>query len=199
MREEVSTDHGSGDDRKRAVINASIAELFSEWYGPLLRYAFRASGSVTMAEDVVQEAFVDLYRALLDGKTVDNPRGWTLCAVRRSIVDHRRWQERHGGTLLPLEAAGCVPAKPAAPLPPGWEEARLTPLLELLSRREEEVLLLRASGLKYRQIALQLKISMNSVKTLLTRAMRKMRQSGGTSTDQAAGRQFDDIVAETLQ
>ena len=44
-----------------------------------------------------------------------------------------------------------------------------------LAPREREVVLLRAQGLRYREIASQLGISSNSVGTLLLRAMRKMR------------------------
>ena len=50
-------------------------------------------------------------------------------------------------------------------------------LLSVLSPREEEVLLLRLEALKYREIAEQLGISMNSVNTLLARALRKLQQA----------------------
>jgi RNA polymerase sigma factor (sigma-70 family) len=47
----------------------------------------------------------------------------------------------------------------------------------LLSRREEEVLLLRLEAMKYREIADHLGISMNSVNTLLARALRKLQKA----------------------
>jgi DNA-directed RNA polymerase specialized sigma24 family protein len=50
-------------------------------------------------------------------------------------------------------------------------------LLSVLSLREEEVLLLRLEAFKYREIAEQLGISMNSVNTLLARALRKLQQA----------------------
>jgi RNA polymerase sigma factor (sigma-70 family) len=50
-------------------------------------------------------------------------------------------------------------------------------LLSVLSPREEEVLLLRIESLKYREIAEQLGISINSVNTLLARALRKLQQA----------------------
>jgi RNA polymerase sigma factor (sigma-70 family) len=50
-------------------------------------------------------------------------------------------------------------------------------LLSLLSRREEEVLLLRLEAMKYRKIADHLGISMNSVNTLLARALRKLHEA----------------------
>ena len=50
-------------------------------------------------------------------------------------------------------------------------------LLSVLSPREEEVLLLRLEALKYREIAEQLGIGINSVNTLLARALRKLQEA----------------------
>ena len=47
----------------------------------------------------------------------------------------------------------------------------------MLSPREEEVLLLKLEALKYREIAAQLGISMNSANTLLARALRKLKEA----------------------
>jgi RNA polymerase sigma factor (sigma-70 family) len=62
------------------------------------------------------------------------------------------------------------------------ESTDIRNLLSVLSPREEEVLLLRLEALKYREIADQLGISMNSVNTLLARALRKLQEA---STRQA--------------
>jgi RNA polymerase sigma-70 factor (ECF subfamily) len=55
--------------------------------------------------------------------------------------------------------------------------ADIRSLLSVLSPREEEVLLLRLEALKYREIAEQLGISMNSVNTLLARSLRKLQEA----------------------
>ncbi len=190
----------AGDEqlRRREKAKNMVSGLYSEWYSPLRRYAFRAVGSMEAAEDAVQDTFLELYRALLEGKVVTNPRGWTLCVVRRRIVDQRRREERHGGAFFPLSAASAVVKESAEALPSEWDDYRLTRLLSVLSRREEEVLLLRSGGMKYRQIAIQLKISINSVKTLLARSIRKMRQETITTVPGNRGSKHDDI-SETLQ
>jgi RNA polymerase sigma factor (sigma-70 family) len=56
-------------------------------------------------------------------------------------------------------------------------------LLSVLSPREEEVLLLRLEALKYREIAEHLGISMNSVNTLLARALRKLQTAMSEKTN----------------
>ncbi len=188
------------DCAKRDGAKDLVSGLFAEWYGPLVRYALRATGSFETAEDVVQASFAELYRALLEGKPVENPKGWTLCVVRREIVDRLREEKRHGGAFLTLSAAENVAGAASAPDVGGWEEVNLTSLLSGLSAREEEVLLLRAQALKYRQIASELKIGINSVKTLLSRAIRKMQQTSVAGSGHRKGSKGDgDTFPATLQ
>ena len=66
---------------------------------------------------------------------------------------------------------------PRAPATEISRLAEIRSLLSVLSPREEEVLLLRLEALKYREIADQLGISINSVNTLLARALRKLQET----------------------
>ena len=185
---------------RRESAKQLVGGLYTEWYGPLVRYAFRALGSLETAEDVVQASFTELYRAILEGKAIENPKGWTLCVARREIVDRLREQKRHGGPFLSLASAEKMAAAGPAPAVCGWEEADLTRLLSVLSTREEEVLLLRMKALKYRQIASELKIGVNSVKTLLSRAIRKMHEASSGMIDSKKGWARDhDTIPKTLQ
>lgn len=144
--------------------------LFESWYSSLVRYAWRATGSFETAEDLVQEAFMDLYRELRRGTTIDNPKAWTLVVARRKVGKHTR-----GRSMEVVEDLDSLPATPA-----GVELDDVTKLLWVLSPREEEVLLLRMGGLKYEEIASQLGITANSVNTLLARALRKLQKAAGT-------------------
>jgi RNA polymerase sigma factor (sigma-70 family) len=192
-----------GVHRDRADRCASAKELvsglFTDWYGHLVRYAFRATGSLETAEDIVQTSFTELYRTLLEGKTVNNPKGWTLCVLRRDVVDRIREERRHGGAFVPLSdiehLAGSLPQDAV-----GWAQFDLSRLLSVLTTREEEVLLLRAQALKYRQIAAELKIGLNSVKTLLARAMRKMHEASAPAAAARKGSRRDgESIPTTLQ
>jgi DNA-directed RNA polymerase specialized sigma24 family protein len=59
-------------------------------------------------------------------------------------------------------------------------------LLSVLSPREEEVLMLRLEALKYREVAEQLGISLNSVNTLLARALRKLQRAMALNTSEGS-------------
>lgn len=176
-----------------------IQDLFLSWYPSLVRYAHRVCGDLYIAEEAVQESFMALYRELMSGHPVRNPKGWTLVVVKREIGRRRRSQVREREQLDQWASLGL--GQPTSS--PAEAGDQLAGLFSVLSHREEEVLLLRMQTLSYDEIAKQLEISRNSVKTFLARAFRKLRSAAGTTDPaEAAGRVFlftDSDVPETLQ
>jgi RNA polymerase sigma-70 factor (ECF subfamily) len=155
-----------------------VAALFDRWYMSLVRYAVRTTASYELAEDLAQETFMQLYQALRAGKSIEHPKAWTICVLRRAMSRQMRDRTLHE-PLDELEIAGnSVNETPSV--------ADLRHLLPVLSPREEEVLLLRLEALKYREIADQLGISMNSVNTLLARALRKLQQATARKTGEGS-------------
>jgi RNA polymerase sigma factor (sigma-70 family) len=80
------------------VVRQSIGfdEVYAAQYALMVRLAYVTTGSVPVAEDVVQEAFLELYRRWGD---VNEPAGW----VRRAVVSRcTSWvrrqllERRHG-------------------------------------------------------------------------------------------------------
>jgi len=69
----------------------TLAGLFAAEEGPLLRYAFGLTARRTVAEEVVQEAFLRLHQ---QWDEVRNPRAWLYRCVRNlglnELRDHRR-------------------------------------------------------------------------------------------------------------
>jgi RNA polymerase sigma-70 factor (ECF subfamily) len=151
-----------------------INGLYSSWYSWVVKYVVRVTGKPAEAEDIVQEAFMELYRQLRAGKQIKNPQGWVVRVVQRIIIRRRQqwvqeqWQE-------PLEKAGEQPLTSRQEALQGWECEQTRKLLGVLTPREEEVLLLRLDSLKYSEIARTLGISSNSVSTLLARALKKLK------------------------
>jgi RNA polymerase sigma factor (sigma-70 family) len=137
----------------------------------MVRYARRATGSFESAEDLAVAVLQDLYVALLDEKKIRNQRAWTLCVLRRKIGQWRRAEARHGEILEPPEFFDRQPRDSIE-----REDGRdlLSELLACLSSREEEVILLRLQGMRYAEVARVLKISTNTVRTLLARALVKL-------------------------
>ena len=146
-----------------------VATLFDRCYTQLVRYAVRSVGSHDLAEDFVQDAFVQLYRAMRSGKSIEYPKAWVMCVLRRAMnrhaqtrLDHEQLEDYEHVQGAEREAS-CL--------------SLIADYLCVLSRREEEVLLLRLDAMKYKQIADHLGISMSSVNTLLARALRKLQKA----------------------
>ncbi|MDE0105018.1 MAG: RNA polymerase sigma factor [Bryobacterales bacterium] len=159
------------DDAER-VIN----ELFTSAYSATVRYAACRCGSLDLAEDLVQEAFGALYARLREGAVIQKPRAWVMKAVQNQICKAWRKAKTRPERAVPrheLEAFALPSDSLGGFVDP--DRPHLEGFLPGLSPREREVILLRAQGLKYREIASRLGISSNSVGTLLLRAARKMR------------------------
>jgi RNA polymerase sigma-70 factor, ECF subfamily len=153
-----------------------VDALYDSWYSSLLRYTRRLVRQPATAEEVVQETFLDLYRALRSGKTVEFPKAWSMCVARRKALDLNQQPFGSERAHEPLEssvaAADWVAAAELA-----IDCGRVRTHLDLLSAREQEVLLLRLESMKYREIAAALGISINSVNTLLARALTKLQSA----------------------
>jgi RNA polymerase sigma-70 factor (ECF subfamily) len=153
-----------------------VDALYEAWYLPLLRYACRLVNQRASAEEIVQDTFLDLYRCLRAGQTIRFPKAWSMCVVRRKAID------------VGMEPFGCERLREsleAAEISGEWAPAiemaidceRVRAHMDLLSVREQEVLLLRLESMKYREIAASLGISINAVNTLLARALYKLHKA----------------------
>lgn len=148
--------------------------LFEEWAPTVVRYATHLTGSRETSEDAVQEAFLALYKELRSDRRIENPKGWTLRAVRNQLSKQWRRERRPVISLDPEQLHELADVREnGAEEPPEWEA--VAPLLSTLTDREEEVILLRVQAMKYREIAAELDISSKSVATLLARALKKLR------------------------
>ncbi len=110
--------------------------------------AYRMTGSVAEAEDLVQEAFFRLERARQSGVVVESPKAYLTTATTRLAIDHMRSarvrRESYVGTWLPEPIVADQHESPEqmAELSDSLSMAFLV-LLESLSPVERAVFLLR--------------------------------------------------------
>jgi RNA polymerase sigma-70 factor (ECF subfamily) len=154
-----------------ASFHQRFVELFEAHRPRLLRVLARLSGEPELAADLAQEAFVRLYRR---GSLPDAPEAWLITVALNQLRNERATCKRRLRLLEPVAAA--VHADP----PPSLEDAsatratqrRVRAALERLSERDQRLLVLRAEGCRYRDIAAVLALNEASVGTLLARARR---------------------------
>ena len=86
-------------------VDAGVAEAYVGLRPLLFSIAYRMLGSVSEAEDVVQEAFVNYQRALGDGTPIESPKAYLSAVVTRLAIDHLRSarvrRETYVGEWLP--------------------------------------------------------------------------------------------------
>jgi RNA polymerase sigma factor (sigma-70 family) len=165
-----------GPQQASEVVNS----VFQEWTKPLVRYAICRLRNREIAEEIVQEVFLSLYRKLISGSSIDNPGAWTLAAVRNLVRKHHRDQNNENQKLSDCTCVGMATRDMEAHL---VELDSLEVLLHVLTEREEEVLLLRMESMRYDEIAAELNITSGTVATLLSRAIQKIKRSQQTDAN----------------
>jgi RNA polymerase sigma-70 factor (TIGR02957 family) len=160
----------------------STARLFQELRPGAFALAYRMLGSVSEAEDVVQEAFLRLHRTLAEGEQVSSPRAYLSTVVTRLCIDQlrsaRARRERYVGEWLPEPLLATDEADPArqAELADSLSLAFLV-LLESLSPEQRAAFLLReVFDYPYEEIARIVGKSEDNARQLVARARRQVQE-----------------------
>jgi RNA polymerase sigma-70 factor (TIGR02957 family) len=157
-------------------------EEFDELRPSAFAIAYRMLGSVSEAEDVVQEGFLRLHRAREGGERIESPRAYLSTVVSRLALDHLRSavvrRETYVGEWLPeplVASADDDPAR-AAEMADSLSLAFLV-LLESLSPEQRAAFLLReVFDEPYDRIAEIVGTSEQNARQLATRARRHVEQ-----------------------
>jgi RNA polymerase sigma-70 factor (ECF subfamily) len=144
--------------------------------------AYRMLGSVSEAEDVVQEGLLRLHRAGVDGERIESPRAYLSTVVSRLSLDHLRSaavrRETYVGEWLPEPILGRADDDPArrAEMADSLSLAFLV-LLESLSPEQRAAFLLReVFDEPYDRIAAIVGTSEQNARQLATRARRHVEE-----------------------
>jgi RNA polymerase sigma-70 factor (ECF subfamily) len=140
--------------------------------------AYRMTGSVGDAEDIVQDAVIRTYRAASQGTLVESPKAFVTTTTTRLAIDHLRSarvrREAYVGTWLPEPLVTDPEPGPAerAEMSDSLSLAFLV-LLESLSPVERAVFLLReVFGYDYGEIARSVGKSEPNCRQIFARARR---------------------------
>jgi RNA polymerase sigma-70 factor (ECF subfamily) len=132
---------------------------YAEFRPLMFSIAYRMTGSISDAEDIVQEAFLRLTRALRDGASIDSPKAYLATITTRLAISHLRSarvrRESYVGAWLPEPLLADPDPDPAerAEMADSLSMAFLV-LLESLTPTERAVFLLHeVFGYDYKEIA----------------------------------------------
>ena len=151
--------------------------LFDSMGSRLLAYSISFGIPVQDGEDVIQETFLALFQHLKQGRSRENLKGWLYRVTHNLSLKHR--MRRAAGptafdiTVMDQADSGLNPEESAL-----WGErhSSLRAALHGLPLLDQSCLRLRADGLRYREIAAILGISLGSVSASLSRSVMRMER-----------------------
>lgn len=166
---------GAGDSRALEVI-------FDRHSGPAFSLAFRMCGRQAMAEDIVQEAFLSLWRSgARYNPTRGSVRSWVLTAVRNRAIDaFRRESVTASRDVADDEAAARLPAldRTDSEVERREDARRIRVALEELPAEQRQVIeLAYFGGFTHTEIARMLDLPAGTVKGRMRLGLSKMRLS----------------------
>jgi RNA polymerase sigma-70 factor (ECF subfamily) len=169
----------SGSDSSE--VEREVMRLFEQFRNPLLRYVISFGISVHDAEEVIQEAFLALFLHFQSDKSRKNLRGW-LFRVTHNIALRMRTTLSHKARTT---SSDWTDAHMRADPSPNPEERlfadqrteRLVAVLKVLPETDQYCLRLRAEGLRYREIASALGMSLGAVSISLTRSLGRLMRA----------------------
>lgn len=150
-------------------MTTSAAEaIFARHHRDLHRYVLRMTGRDDVADDVCQEAFLRIVRAIQNGGAIGHERGWVFAIARNLMADGRRARQSRPESATPSSEPA---AEPAQALAYGLREA----LARLSDTDRDAFLLKEIGGLSYAEIAIVCSCSLESVRSRLFRTRMQLR------------------------
>ena len=168
------------DLAQRDRLESAVVVHFDQFRDPLLRYLASFGLAFPDSEEVLQEVFLSLFQHLDRGKSHDNIRGW-LFRVAHNLALKRRYRS-HQDSEARADVGAAEFAIDPGPNPEdqmvtNQTQRRLLAAVEALPEQDRRCLFLRAEGLRYREIAEILEMSLGSVSLSLARSLARIARS----------------------
>lgn len=147
----------------QGVSELTLRTLFDSEETPLLRYAFSLTGRRAVAEEIVQEVFLQLH---IHWDDVDSPRAWLFRSVRNRVCNYIRDNQREvlGSADRDTQSPHAEADTPEAMLQRIETVAALRQLVEELDEPDRQLVKLKYfEDLKYRDISVQTGLSISNV------------------------------------
>lgn len=151
-------------------------EMFTTYYPELVIYLCKFVKEKTVAEDIVQETFCELW-SKKDTYPISNVRGFLFRSVRNAAVNYLTREKRMTVDLSREIENEIIFQEDLEAIE---RDRKLYLLIERLPEQRKRIFkLCFFEGLRYQDVADKLNISVNTVKTQMGRALSDLRDSAG--------------------
>jgi len=156
-----------------------VTRLYDELRAPVLRYLFSLRVAPQDAEELVQETFLALFHHLRSGRSRANLRGWIFRVAHNTALKQNQ-RLRRADQVNPLcDLADSQPG-PEETVAAAQLRQRLMAVVNALPQLDRSCLSLRAEGMRYREIAEVLGISLGSVAASLEKSLSRLTRASKT-------------------
>lgn len=144
---------------------------YKSLYRPLCLFALQYTNQIDDAEDIVQQAFADVWEKLRGGVSILNLKAYLYQAVKnRSVLQVS--QERVEMLQDEIDTGEEEQVRLAE------RDARLWDAIDHLPPERRRIFLLsKRDGLKYQEIAEELHISIKTVENQISKALKALRET----------------------
>lgn len=158
----------------------AFSEIFHHYRGKLYHYIYTITSSREMAEDTVHDVFLKIWTHREKLANIENMNAYLFRVCHNQAVSGLRRIARETLILGELLHEKIPPINDVDPASQREIRTSIQEAVHKLSPQQRQVFLLsRQGGLKHKQIAEQLGVSINTVKTHLGQALRFLREEIG--------------------
>lgn len=154
-----------------------VTRAFEDAREDVYRYLLTLGLQPPQAQDATQDVFLRLYTALLKGEKIHSVRGWIFRVAHNVGVDARAKKQPLSLEIQMESAVRDQRRGVEMDLIENERIDRIAGAWKTLSPKQRECLYLRSEGLRYRQIAESMGISVSSVREFLSRAVLRLQRA----------------------
>jgi RNA polymerase sigma-70 factor, ECF subfamily len=172
----LSQGHAAAVGESSAPAGEATSRLYERYGRQIFAFCLHQLGNREEAEDAAQTTFLNAFRGLKRGSSLEFESAWLFKIALNVCVDRQRNSSRRRTLEAPSDLETIEELTPAHQGETD-ELFGLSSALRLMPEQQRRALLLREwQGLSYSEIASQLQLSQAAVEALLFRARRSLAQ-----------------------
>lgn len=158
-----------------------VTALYEQHRNQIYRFLVAQGLAPAVAQEISQDVFVDLYKAIASGAKISAELGWLYTVAGRAAVDYWRREHRPIWVELDSDSSGAdeIPSAAASPETSTLEKQKLQRVANGIRRLPKEQRLsihLRMQGLRYREIGKILGVSTSTAAEWISLAVERLRR-----------------------
>lgn len=157
--------------------------LFQKYYSELVDYLTVFTRNRVAAEDIVQQVFMNLWVKRKDLDVTRSVKGYLFIIAKRSYIDDYRGKKRRNSFIEELKEKALRDAIVEDEEILNCKLDKLRETINALPPKSQKILKLnKLHGLKYKEIALKLNVSVKTVESQMRIAYQKIREGFESNT-----------------